>query len=173
MALVTAVLPGAGGLVAAAGSGFLVPPVEGHLVKAVTYSSAKWGWLGELAGDDLVVRLSIGRQGEEADLQRTDEDLTSAALVELGAALGAALPAPTASAVVRWGGGLPQYAVGHVSLVDSVRRDLAAVPGLAVCGAYLDGLGVPACIAAARSAAAQVLADLAGALPRAGRIMGR
>ena len=63
MALVTAVLPGAAGLVARSGSGFLVPPVEGRLVKAVTYSSAKWGWLSATAGDDLVVRLSIGRQG--------------------------------------------------------------------------------------------------------------
>ena len=61
---------------------------------------------------------------------------------------------------MRWGGGLPQYAVGHVSLVESVRADVAGVSGLAVCGAYLDGLGVPACIAAAGRAAAEVLADL-------------
>jgi oxygen-dependent protoporphyrinogen oxidase len=160
MALVLAVVPGAAGLVAAAGSGLLVPPVEGRLVKAATYSSAKWGWLGREAADDLVVRLSIGRQGEEADLQRTDEELTAAALAELALALGADLPRPSASRVVRWGGGLPQYAVGHLALVEAVRADLAGVPGLAVCGAYLDGLGVPACIAAAGRAAAEVLADL-------------
>jgi protoporphyrinogen/coproporphyrinogen III oxidase len=50
---------------------------------------------------------------------------------------------------------------------------VAAVPGLAVCGAYLDGLGVPACIAAARSAASQLLADLAGEVAGPGRTMGR
>ena len=70
MALVTAVLPGTATWSRGQAPGFLVPPVEGRLVKAVTYSSAKWGWLGERRGEDLVVRLSVGRHGEEADLQR-------------------------------------------------------------------------------------------------------
>ena len=52
-------------------------------------------------------------------------------------------------AVTRWGGGLPQYLVGHRDLVERLRADLAAVPGLAVCGAALDGVGVAACIASA------------------------
>ena len=173
MALVTAVLPGVADLVGAASSGFLVPPVEGRLVKAVTYSSAKWAWLAERGGPDLVVRLSVGRQGDEAVLQRTDDELTDAVLAELSLALGAALPAPSDTKVVRWGGGLPQYAVGHVDLVESVRTRVAEVGGLSVCGAYLDGLGVPACIAAARAAAARVLTDLPGPGPDAGPTMGR
>ncbi len=45
MALVTAVIPGASALPGSDRSGFLVPPVEGRLVKAVTYSSVKWPWL--------------------------------------------------------------------------------------------------------------------------------
>jgi oxygen-dependent protoporphyrinogen oxidase len=173
VALVTAVLPGAAGLVGPAGSGFLVPPVEGRLVKAVTYSSAKWAWLAERAGPDLVLRLSVGRQGDEAVLQRTDDELTGAVLAELSLALGAVLPTPSDTRVVRWGGGLPQYAVGHVDLVESVRGSVAEVGGLSICGAYLDGLGVPACIAAARAAAAQVLTDLPGPRRDAGPTMGR
>jgi oxygen-dependent protoporphyrinogen oxidase len=173
MALVTAVLPGAAGLVGAAGSGFLVPPVEGRLVKAVTYSSAKWAWLAERAGPDLVIRLSVGRQGDEAVLQRTDDELTGAVLAELSLALGAVLPTPSDTRVVRWGGGLPQYAVGHVDLIESVRARVAEVGGLSICGAYLDGLGAPACIAAARAAAAQVLTDLPGPRRDAGPTMGR
>jgi protoporphyrinogen/coproporphyrinogen III oxidase len=169
MALVTAVLPGAAGL--ASGSGVLVPPVEGRMVKAVTYSSAKWGWLADDAGEDLVVRLSVGRQGEEAVLQRDDEDLIMAALAELGQLLGVALPDPVDSAVVRWGGGLPQYAVGHVGLVDDVRRAIGELPRLAVCGAYLDGLGVPACIASAQRAVTELLRDLPEPVPGGGRTM--
>jgi len=34
---------------------------------------------------------------------------------------------------------------------------VAAVPGLAVCGATYDGVGIPACIASARAAVAQAL----------------
>jgi oxygen-dependent protoporphyrinogen oxidase len=171
MALVTAVLPAAGPLVGTSRSGFLVPPVEGRLVKAATYSSAKWEWLADRAGADLVVRMSVGRQGEEAVLQRSDEELTAAALAELALAHGAPLPAPVDSAVVRWGGGLPQYAVGHVDLVTQVRAEVAGVAGLSVCGAYLDGIGVPACIASGRRAAAEVLEDLPPAAGEGGRRM--
>ena len=66
-----------------------------------------------------------------------------------------------ATHVVRWGGALPQYAVGHAASMSEVQEDVAAVPGLAICGAMLDGIGIPACAAAARAAAARVVRGLA------------
>jgi oxygen-dependent protoporphyrinogen oxidase len=63
--------------------------------------------------------------------------------------------------VQRWGGALPQYAVGHLDRVASVRRELAALTGLAVCGSAYDGVGIPACIASAELAVSKVVADLA------------
>jgi oxygen-dependent protoporphyrinogen oxidase len=36
---------------------------------------------------------------------------------------------------------------------------VAAVPGLAVCGAAFDGVGIPACIAAAKDAVSRVVTD--------------
>jgi protoporphyrinogen/coproporphyrinogen III oxidase len=148
------------------GSGFLVPPVDGRVVKASTFSFAKWDWVREAGasrdGADavLVLRCSIGRHREEVTLQRTDEELVRLALEDLGAAIGLSA-APVDVHVQRWGGALPQYAVGHVDRVRSVRRAVAARPGLAVCGAAYDGLGLPACIASGRLAAAGVLAALA------------
>ena len=58
----------------------------------------------------------------------------------------------------RWGGGLPQYAVGHLDLVARVRHEVGAVPGLAVCGAAYDGVGIPAVIGSARRAVERVTA---------------
>jgi protoporphyrinogen/coproporphyrinogen III oxidase len=58
--------------------------------------------------------------------------------------------------VQRWGGGLPQYAVGHVARVARIRDALLAVPGVAVCGAAYDGVGIPAVIGSARRAAAMI-----------------
>jgi oxygen-dependent protoporphyrinogen oxidase len=52
---------------------------------------------------------------------------------------------------------MPQYAVGHVGRVERVRAAVAAHPGLAVCGAVYDGIGIPACIASAESASARLL----------------
>ena len=68
--------------------------------------------------------------------------------------------------VTRWGGGLPQYTVGHLDRVSRIRACVAAQPGLAVCGAAFDGIGIPACIASARLAADQVLAYLETRAPR-------
>jgi len=137
------------------GSGFLVPPVDRRAVKAATYSSNKWAWVAEADASVVTVRTSLGRYGEEAQLQRDDVDLAAVALADLRAATGV-VGTPLATRVTRWGGGLPQYTVGHRERVDAIREGIAAQPGLAVCGAAYDGLGIPACIATAHTAATQV-----------------
>jgi oxygen-dependent protoporphyrinogen oxidase len=142
-----------------AGTGFLVPPVEGRLAKAATFASAKWGWYAETAPDLVLVRLSVGRHGDEADLQRDDADLVDGVRRDLASMAGVSA-APVDARVTRWGGALPQYAVGHLDRVARLRAAVAAVPGLAVCGAAYDGVGVPACIASGQRAAAEVLARL-------------
>ncbi|WP_370619440.1 protoporphyrinogen oxidase [Mumia sp. Pv 4-285] len=139
------------------GSGFLVPPVEGRAIKAATFSSTKWGWLGERAGDLVIMRASLGRAGEEHVLQRDDAELVATAVADLRDAIG--LHGPLADAhVQRWGGGLPQYTVGHLRRVEQIGEAMAGAPGLAVCGAAYGGVGIPAVIASGR-AAAQTIAD--------------
>jgi oxygen-dependent protoporphyrinogen oxidase len=140
-------------------SGFLVPAVDGRAVKAATFSTVKWPHLARQAPVH-VVRCSIGRSGDVAVLQRDDQELAALAAAELAAAIGVTAP-PVAHRVTRWGGGLPQYNVGHLDRVARVRAAVARQPGLAVAGAAFDGIGIPACIATAKSAAAQVTAYLA------------
>ena len=143
------------------GTGFLVPPVEDRVIKAATFSSAKWGWMGEMSGDLAIVRTSVGRHREVADLQRDDPDLAATALADLADALGVGELHPVDAIVTRWGGALPQYAVGHLDRVARVRRALADLPTLAVCGAGYDGVGIPACVASGRAAAARVVDSMA------------
>ena len=138
------------------GSGFLVPPVDGRSVKAVTFSSTKWGWYAGAAPGLVVVRASVGRMGEEAVLQRDDADLVDLVLADLTDALGVTDP-PLDARVTRWGGGLPQYTVGHRGRVERIRAAVAELPGLAVAGAAYDGVGVPACVASGAQAALEVL----------------
>jgi oxygen-dependent protoporphyrinogen oxidase len=136
-------------------SGYLVPAVDGRAVKAVTFSTVKWPHLAAHAPVH-VVRCSIGRSGEVSLLQRDDEDLAALAAAELADATGVTA-APVARRVTRWGGGLPQYNVGHLDRVARVREAVAGQPGLAVAGAAYDGVGIPACIATARSATMSVM----------------
>ena len=130
-------------------SGFLVPPVDRRRIKAATFSSSKWG----LDHDVVLLRASVGRIGEERTLQRPDAELVADALADLREATGLTA-APLDTHVQRWGGGLPQYEVGHLDRVARVRAAVAAVPGLAVCGAAYDGVGIAACIGSGRAAAA-------------------
>jgi oxygen-dependent protoporphyrinogen oxidase len=165
MAIVTLAYPRAAFPDPLAGSGYLVPAADGRAVKGVTFSTVKWPHLSSGEGPH-IVRCSIGRVGEDTVLQRDDAELAELAAGELTAATGVA-GQPLESRVTRWGGALPQYSVGHTGRVARIRAAVAAEPGLAVCGATYDGVGVPACIATARAAATQVLGHL-GAL-EAGR----
>jgi oxygen-dependent protoporphyrinogen oxidase len=134
-------------------SGFLVPPVDGRAIKASTFSFAKWGWVRAAGAEHGLVHLrtSLGRHGEEATLQRPDEELVGASLADLAEATGLCA-VPVDAHVQRWGGGLPQYAVGHLDRVARIRAAVAEVPGLALCGAAYDGVGIPAVIGSARQA---------------------
>ncbi|MGI8760422.1 MAG: protoporphyrinogen oxidase [Jatrophihabitantaceae bacterium] len=143
------------------GSGILVAAREGFSVKAVTLSSQKWPM--HTGAGVTILRASLGRAGEAHVLQRDDEELLALVRHELRGLLGIGA-VPLDALVTRWGGALPQYAPGHVARVARIRASLAQVPGLAVCGAAFDGVGIPACIAAARRAGDQVLA---APLPRA------
>jgi protoporphyrinogen/coproporphyrinogen III oxidase len=140
-------------------SGYLVPAVDGRAVKAATFSTVKWPHLARQAPVH-IVRCSIGRSGEVALLQRDDQELAALAAAELGDTLGITAQ-PVARRVTRWGGGLPQYNVGHLDRVARTRAAVAEQPGLAIAGAAYDGIGIPACAATAKSAAAQVMAYLA------------
>ena len=133
-----------------AGSGLLVPPMTGRLVKGVTVSSAKWPHLA--AGGALLVRSSVGRFRDESELQRSDEDLTAAVVADVADLLGLDRPEPLETRLMRWGGGLPQYLVGHLGRVDAIRAAVSEVPGLAIAGAAFRGVGVPACIRDAQHA---------------------
>jgi oxygen-dependent protoporphyrinogen oxidase len=183
------------------GSGYLVPAVDGHAVKAVTLSTRKWPHLsggtvdagsrsaalantrpsgarpsgarsagagpagaGPAGVSQMdVIRCSVGRLGEEELLQRDDAELAKLAAVELTEATGVRGD-PADWRVTRWGGALPQYMVGHLDRVASIRAAVAAQPGLAICGAAFDGVGIPACVATARTAADHVLGYLSRSL---------
>jgi len=143
------------------GSGLLVGDAERLAVKAVTISSQKWP--GTPEGLTLL-RTSIGRIGDVRNLQRDDPDLVKLALADLAKLTGIDAP-PIDALVTRWGGALPQYAPGHVERVARIRSAVESVPGLAVCGATYDGVGIAPCVASARRAVDHVVTSLDRAHP--------
>jgi oxygen-dependent protoporphyrinogen oxidase len=143
-------------------SGVLLAVGERHAdgspftAKAFTFTSRKWGRDGT---EPVQLRASVGRYGETETLQRDDEDLVAAVRADLAELTGVDA-APTERIVTRWGGGLPQYGVEHTDAVAAIGRAVAKMPGLAVAGAALRGVGIPATIDTAHAAAAAIDAYL-------------
>ncbi len=144
-------------------SGILLASREHHrdgtpfTAKAFTFSSRKWAHLN--GADHLLIRGSVGHAGETSALQRDDADLLAAVRADL-AELTGVTATPIDTVVQRWGGGMPQYGVGHLDLVDTVERAVGQLPKVAVAGAYLRGIGLPGCIASADAAATTLAKQL-------------
>ena len=135
-------------------SGVLVASGEPLHAKAITLSSQKWGTRGGVQ----LLRLSFGRFGEDLARTASDDELLAWAADDLAAVFGLTVD-PVDVRVQRWIDAMPQYGPGHADLVAQVRAGLP--PGLAVAGSYLDGIGVPACIAAAGRAVEALQAEVA------------
>ncbi|MFG1929870.1 protoporphyrinogen oxidase [Mycobacterium sp. NPDC048908] len=131
-------------------SGVLVAGGEPVRAKAITLSSRKWGQRGNVE----LVRLSYGRFGDDLARNAGDEDLLEWASRDLATVFGVAVE-PVDCHVQRWIDAMPQYGPGHQDVVAELRAGLP--PTLAVAGGYLDGIGVPACVAAATRAAASLV----------------
>lgn len=134
------------------GSGFLVPRVDGRLLTACTWTTAKWG----RAGDPTLLRASAGRIGDERALDLDDDTLVERLHGELAEAMH--LPAPPGDRLVRrWPRALPQYDVGHDARVTRIENALP--PNVFVAGAAYRGVGIASCIRQA-----ELVAEKVGAL---------
>jgi len=129
-------------------SGVLVASGETLHAKAITLSSRKWGGDGPQ-----LLRLSFGRFGDEVARAAGDGQLRTWAVEDLATVFGVTVD-PIEFHVRRWIDAMPQYGPGHGQLVARIRANLPDT--LAVAGNYLDGIGVPACIASGTAAAASL-----------------
>jgi oxygen-dependent protoporphyrinogen oxidase len=125
------------------GHGYVIPRIEGGPVLACTWSSRKWaarapdGW--EL------IRVFIGRSGQDEVLGADDNTLVALAQQELAARIGVT-GSPTFSRVHRWSRGMPQYVLGHPERIARIETALAAHPGIYLAGNGYYGVGLPDCI---------------------------
>ena len=101
-----------------------------------------------------LLRLSFGRFGDDIARTATDDELVSWAIDDLSAVFGVTVE-PVEAHVARWIDAMPQYGPGHGALVARLREALPDT--LALAGNYLDGIGVPACIASGAAAAQRLI----------------
>ncbi|MFI6173583.1 protoporphyrinogen oxidase [Nocardia sp. NPDC051052] len=134
-------------------SGILVATGEPLRAKAFTLSSRKWTHLAQR--ETALVRASFGKFGDDSTLSWSDADLITAATEDLATVTGVPIN-PLSAVVQRWRGGLAQYAPGHTDRIAAIESAVAPLTGLALAGAYLHGVGVPACVASGNTAAHRI-----------------
>jgi oxygen-dependent protoporphyrinogen oxidase len=140
------------------GSGYLVPKPDQRWVTAVSFGSNKWAHWAPADGSR-ILRVSLGRDGMDV-MHHDDDTLVNLTLADLKHHLGADF-APTETRVTRWRESFPQYRPHHFARLALLEATLQqAAPGVVLAGASFRGIGIPACVQQARTAASSVLARL-------------
>jgi protoporphyrinogen/coproporphyrinogen III oxidase len=137
------------------GWGFVAPAAEGRRVTAVSWISSKWPH--RAPPDQVLIRASMGSNGNHAPIDQPDDTLVAWADHDLRDLLGMT-EAPIATHVCRWPRAMPQFHVGHSELIAGIERRLSSVPGLFISAAGFRGVGIPDCISDAQ-ATARALAE--------------
>jgi protoporphyrinogen/coproporphyrinogen III oxidase len=160
------------------GFGFLVPPTSASatnpgaphfasetpahsLLLACTFVDQKFPY--RVPPNGRLVRAFFGGAAADRLTRCGNDEIAAIARLELARVLNAntpvsspaPTPAPPAALTVvrRWPNSLPQYAIGHIGRVAEIEFRLRALPGLALLGNALHGVGLPDLIRDARQAA--------------------
>ena len=120
--------------------GFVVPVAEKRLAIASTWSSRKWP--GRAPGGTELLRVFLGGYARPDVVSWSDADLIAAARSEL-AALAGVRGEPSLSRVDRWVDAMPQYRLGHRTLVAQIEQQTLRLGPLRLAGNSLTGVGIP------------------------------
>lgn len=140
------------------GYGYVIPSSEDRLGLACTWTSTKFDHRAPQG--TALLRVFLGRVGQGWILEESDEFLIEQARKEIEQTMGIAAE-PCLVRVKRWPRAMPQYTVGHLSLIHEIENALRVCPGIKLAGADYHGIGIPDCIHSGREAAK----ELAGSIP--------
>jgi len=139
------------------GYGYVIPRREGHRALACTWTSTKFP---HRAPDGYaLVRVFIGRAGQEALIDWSEASLLQVAREELQLTLGITAE-PELWRIYIWEKAMPQYVLGHPARLRRIDAVLQNLPGLALAGNGYRGIGIPDCIHSGELAAEKILLNL-------------
>lgn len=131
------------------GYGILIPPSEERALIAVTWSSTKFRF--RAPEGCVLVRAFVGGYRDEARASEPENELLACVRSELSDLMGIRAE-PLFYKLYRWQNANPQYDVGHLDRIEQIEAAVARMPGLYLAGSSYRGIGLPDCIAGARSA---------------------
>ena len=133
-----------------AGSGYVVPRPERHVLMAASWVSSKWPQ--RAPAGYVLLRAFVGGAYDLSILDQSDDAMTGAVLAELRGQLGIT-GEPALVRVYRWPRANAQHEIGHLQRMTEIDQRLASYPGLFVTGSGFRGTGIPDCVADGRATA--------------------
>lgn len=139
------------------GYGYVIPRREGRRALACTWTSTKFP---HRAPDGYaLIRVFVGRAGQETDIPWNDAGLLELAREELELTLGITAE-PLVNRIFIWEEAMPQYNLGHPEKLAKIDTALEKYPGLALAGNGYRGIGIPDCIHSGELAVERLLITL-------------
>jgi oxygen-dependent protoporphyrinogen oxidase len=139
------------------GYGYVIPRREGSKTLACTWTSSKFPH--RAPNGYALLRVFIGRAGQEDEIQWEEPELLKLAMAELQSTLDIASK-PEFSRVHIFDRAMPQYDLGHPARLTRIEVSLANWPWLALAGAGYRGIGIPDCINSGKHAAERIISCL-------------
>ena len=137
---------------------FFVSRNSDFVITSCTWSNRKWDNVAP-DGYDLL-RIYIGRVGDEAVVELSDTEIEKTVLQDLCRLLGIK-DKPLTTVVTRWKQGMPQYTVGHEKRLHTMQEELMQqFPYVQLAGSSYEGISVPECVAQGKEAAESMLTKL-------------
>ena len=142
------------------GFGFVTPHAENRMTLACTFVHRKF--TGRAPSGHALLRAFLGGTLQEKLLNLDDTELEGLARADLKDLLGITR-APLFAVTQRWPRSMPQYTLGHIQRVLKIEESLLGLPGLAMAGNWLRGVGIPDSIESGQRAADALLQRLQSA----------
>lgn len=137
---------------------FFVSRNSDLVVTTCTWSNHKWK--GVAPDDKELLRVYIGRVGDESIVELSDTDIENAVLKDLEIALNIKQK-PLFTIVSRWKQAMPQYGVGHDERMEQIEKMFEKEhPNVKLVGSSYHGISVPDCVYQGRNAAIETIAKL-------------
>ncbi|WP_002150030.1 protoporphyrinogen oxidase [Bacillus cereus] len=140
------------------GTGFVVSRNSDYTITACTWTHKKWPHT--TPEGKTLLRCYVGRPGDEAIVEQTDEEIVQLVLEDLQKTMDITED-PEFTIVSRWKEAMPQYTVGHKERMKKLTTFMEKeLPGVYLAGSSYAGSGLPACIEQGERAAKCVLSHL-------------
>ena len=137
--------------------GFVVPAIEQRKIMACTFSSLKYP--GRAPEGKVLLRAFVGGALQPELFGADDATMEKNVRDELASLLGVSAP-PIFARIWRHPDSMPQYHVGHETLIKRIEASLSQFSTLALAGSAYHGVGISDCVRTGEEAAEKVMGYL-------------